>query len=281
MKRWSNLDQILGKVKQAGRGTTFKTVISDITLYSLAIEDSNCILYSPEHNLDEENWFVIKEFSTKEFCLDILKGEINSTSFRTLEHTEIDKLEYIITYQNSNDFYFQKVQKTNVINRKFISFGDEFTLVEGGKRIVINDLPDALYTRDNDTLYFKKLSSITSIFKGIDSLYREATDAEIVEFLSKDFLITNEQFTHTHVKIPNRKRIALAIEQLNSFGEEQKAVIFDSIKEYCPDLMSTNGKFNVNNEDDLKLLLYGIGQRFYTTPDGKEKRIANSIIRIG
>lgn len=280
MKRWRDLDQILGKVKQTGRGITFKTVISDTTLYSLTIEDSNCILYSPEHNLDEENWFVIKEFSTKEFCLDILKGEINSTSFRTLEHREIEKLEYIITYQNSNDFYFQKVQKTNVINRKFISLGDEFTVVEGGKRIVINDLPDALYSRDKDTLYFKKLSSITSIFKGIDSLYREATDAEIVEFLSKDFLITNEQFTHNQVKIPNRKRIALAIEQLNSFEEEQKTVIFDSITEYCPDLMSSNGKFNVNNEDDLKMLLYGIGQRFYTTPDGREKRIANSIIRI-
>ncbi|QTH42031.1 hypothetical protein J4772_31720 [Cohnella sp. LGH] len=274
------MDQILGKVTQLGRGITFKTVISDTTIFSLTIPDDNCVQYSPEHNLDEENWFVLNEFSTKEYCLDILRSDINSTRFRTLERSEIGKIEYIISYQNSNEFHFQRVQKATVINRKFISLGDEFKVVEGSKRIIINDFPDALYVKDKDLLYFKKLSSITSIFKGIDSLYREATDAEIVEFLSKDFLIVDEQFTYNHVKIPNRKRIALALEQLNSFEEEQKTVIFESIKEYCPDLLSSNGKFNVNNESDLQLLLYGIGQRFYTTPDGREKRIANSIIRI-
>ena len=36
--------------------------------------------------------------------------------------------------------------------------------------------------------------------------------------------------------------------------------------------------FAVNSEDELKLLLYGIEQRFYTTLVGGERRIANSVI---
>ena len=80
------------------------------------------------------------------------------------------------------------------------------------------------------------------------------------------------------ISIPNRKRIALALSQLRNFEDDQKEIIFDSIKEYCPNLVTASDKFQISSEDDLKLLLYGIGQRFYTTPDGKEKRIANSII---
>ena len=32
------------------------------------------------------------------------------------------------------------------------------------------------------------------------------------------------------------------------------------------------------SEDELKMVLFGIEQRFYTTPVGDEKRIANSVI---
>ena len=38
--------------------------------------------------------------------------------------------------------------------------------------------------------------------------------------------------------------------------------------------------FIVKSNEDLSLVLYGIGQRFYTTPVGGEKRIANSVIKL-
>ena len=42
-----------------------------------------------------------------------------------------------------------------------------------------------------------------------------------------------------------------------------------------------NQKFEISNDDELKLLLYGIEQRFYTTPFGYEKRLANSVTAMG
>ena len=43
---------------------------------------------------------------------------------------------------------------------------------------------------------------------------------------------------------------------------------------------SENGVFTVANDDELKTLVYGIEQRFYTTLVGSEKRLANSIVKI-
>lgn len=43
----------------------------------------------------------------------------------------------------------------------------------------------------------------------------------------------------------------------------------------------TATSFEVGSEDELKMLLYGIEQRFYTTVVGGEKRIANSVIPLG
>ena len=38
--------------------------------------------------------------------------------------------------------------------------------------------------------------------------------------------------------------------------------------------------FTINNENEMKYLLWGIEQRYYTTPITKEKRVANSVSRI-
>jgi len=45
---------------------------------------------------------------------------------------------------------------------------------------------------------------------------------------------------------------------------------------YYPELKYKKGKFSVSTEDDMKYLLWGIEQRYYTTPVTKEQRVANS-----
>ena len=110
-------------------------------------------------------------------------------------------------------------------------------------------------------------------------LYREATEEETCNFLDNDF-IELDNFSAENVKKANRKRIAMATELMKHMKRKKKKIIMDSIKDYCPQLVSAEGRFRISSERDLKLLLYGIDQRFYTTPDGEEKRIANSIIRM-
>ena len=162
-------------------------------------------------------------------------------------------------------------------------FGEEFKYKTDCAEIVIRDLPDAIYDKTTDTLYFRRLESITSIFKGIDMLYREATKEETESFLANDFISLKDGYSSNKVKTANRKRIALAVKTLSELDEQDRKNIFKYIGDYCPELkVSENDEnaFEIGSENELKMLLYGIEQRFYTTPVGGEKRLANSVITL-
>lgn len=64
-------------------------------------------------------------------------------------------------------------------------------------------------------------------------------------------------------------------------SQQEKKGMFDYIKDYYPNLKLENGKAQISNEEDLKNILYGLEERFYTTLISKEKRIANSITTAG
>lgn len=125
------------------------------------------------------------------------------------------------------------------------------------------------------------MSSITSIFPGIAGIYREATEAETMEFLNESFISLQEGFSSSDVKTANRKRIALAMDILSKFETREKESVFSYILEYYPESLTADGRFSIGSESDLKVLLYGIEQRYYTTPVGQEKRLANSVVKIG
>ncbi|HEB4103599.1 TPA: ATP F0F1 synthase synthase, partial [Acinetobacter baumannii] len=64
--------------------------------------------------------------------------------------------------------------------------------------------------------------------------------------------------------------------------DDDKDAIFDYIQDYCTELKfeKSTKNFEISSETEMKFLLYGIEQRFYTTVYGKEKRLANSVQRL-
>jgi len=65
--------------------------------------------------------------------------------------------------------------------------------------------------------------------------------------------------------------------------DQDKAEVHSYIEKYCEKKLNFNkqdSKFEISTDDELKLLLYGIEQRFYTTPFGHEKRLANSVVSL-
>ena len=73
----------------------------------------------------------------------------------------------------------------------------------------------------------------------------------------------------------------MAMDVLEELDTEQKHEIFSYVAQYCPDISDGNNHFTISDNKELTLLLFGIEQRFYTTPIGGEKRIANSVIKLG
>lgn len=72
--------------------------------------------------------------------------------------------------------------------------GNGAKLCEPQDLLVIKDIPDAVYIIKDDKLIFRTLSSISNIFKGIEDLYREATNTEVQQFLESDFIDLKEDF---------------------------------------------------------------------------------------
>lgn len=145
---------------------------------------------------------------------------------------------------------------------------------------MINSFADAIYRASDDRLFFTKLSAITSIFHGIDEIFREATDTETNNFLTEEFIVLDNEFECKDVKKPNRKRIALAKEALDSYDADQKEAVLQSIRTYYPSIINDDNTFKINNDEDLTFLLYGVLQRYYTTADGREKRIASAVRKL-
>ncbi|WP_153117548.1 ATP F0F1 synthase synthase [Rhodocyclus tenuis] len=272
------MNHVFARVKNLPKKPFFR-LISDHTLYEdVNVSVASCVAYSPDHNLDEDSWFKIEGFKDRDFCLNILKNDFDTKDYDNLKKDKFSEIAYLLSLQGS-DFYFQKVHPSLFIKRKSIIFGEVAKIEQPENRLVIKPLPDAIYLKDSDTLVFRDLAGIASIFKGIDVLFKEATKEEVTNFLAEPF-INLKNYGVDDVSKPNRKRIGLAMTTLSTMTQEDRNSLIPYISDYCNNTLNydaASGKFIISKDDDLKQLVYGIEQRFYTTLISKEKRLANSV----
>lgn len=253
----------------------------DNTLYpsicNLKSIEENSFAFDNRTNLDDFEWYRLENFSSKDYASKEIKEKTSSTDYDMATHADAAGIEYI--FELSDDILlFQKVTRNAFVKkRNFITLGERFEKCSNISLFQINAYPDAIYDRTKDVLYFRKLFSITKIFNGINEIYREATDTEVQAFLAEKTFCLADGFSTDKVKIPNRKKIALVQDSFSKMSNQEKKYMFDYIKDYYPNLNINNGKAQISNEEDLKNILYGLEERFYTTLISREKRIANSI----
>ena len=281
------MDYLIAKTK--GKRGSFYKVLSDQTTFEDIPDFANSREYDDEYKLQEGEWFVVEQFSQQSYCLDLLKNNFVATNYSFMPKEKYGKIDFIVSVQNEgNDFIFQKITPSYIYEKqKLLSWEhinaptDQAVLSNHRDVLVIKEGADCYYKKDADKLYFKNLTSITSIFDGINILYREATNQEVEEFLKMDMINVADGFTKDDVKTANRRRIKEASERYRSFSPEQKAKIPSYINKYCPHIYDeTTSKFNVDDENNLTDLLNVLNQRYYTTEIDDEKRLANSVTKL-
>lgn len=268
--------------KKLGRNGEYVKMITGKEIFDLPDDLDNPHKYDTDYKLEDDEWFGIKNFSNTDFCIDILTNNFSSAEFNQIANSkDYSRLKYLCSFQHERYYYFQKLSNSQTIKRKWFSISNE-PKIQTDTIIILKELPDALYDKDDDVLYFKKLTSISTIFPNIGNLYREASQANTKQFLENQFINLTDEYNASKVKKANRQRIAKAMDTFNAFTQEQRNSIYDYIKEYCNELefSDANRNFNIGSEENLKQLMYGIEQRYYTTPIGNEKRLANSIKAI-
>lgn len=271
------MNYLLAEIK--GRNAEFLKVMSvQRGVFDLPdLSDSQA--YSPAYKLEDGEWFKLDNFLSLGYENNFIGSTFDSTVYNQITVRQYSKINYLCSKQG-NFFLFLKMFPTQLIYKKWFRISSEPTLEIDKPIIILNSFVDAVYDINADSLYFKNIARVKSIFKGIEELYREATQAEVDAFLEQDFISLDETFTCNNVKTANRKRIAMAIDTLNQFTQEDKKQIFQYIRSYCEEVPIDDDTFLVGTEEHLKKILYGIEQRYYTTPLGNEKRLANSILKL-
>ena len=265
-------------VKTKGKQGTFRKVLSNQTVYNDIPGFDDKRPYNDELNLRDGQWFVLEHFSEKDYAPILIKEDFNSAAWSQISREDYDKIDYIVSVQNDgNLLIFQNVTTRLIYKRQsLLSLDEQPSLINKDHTLVINTYADAYYVRNTDSLYFKRLSSITSIFSGINELYNEATDAEVDSLFRLSMLHIDPDFTRDKVKTANRRKIKEALDMYNNYTTEQKTQLPTYLKKYCSDLVYDEhlGKFEISTEKTLTLLLNGLCQRYYTTEISNEKKVA-------
>lgn len=269
-----HMNYLLARIRDRKNG--IRCVLSDKEIYEMPNTLDSAVPYAPDDSLEDGEWFYLDNFDQRNYCPDILKSPINGTAYAAITDDELGIISFLCSIQDDGLVYFQRVTKTQLLRQKRIVFGDAVKFEDSSREIVIT-APDAIYRSTDNRLFFQKLSTISAIFYGIDEIFREATEEETNSFLASDFIVMGESYNSSYVKKPNRKRIALAKEALDSYDDEQRVAVLKSIRDYYPSIINDDNSFKIETDEDLTYLLYGVLQRYYTTADGREKRIASSV----
>lgn len=267
-------------VKTKGRAGTFRKVVSDKTVYDDIPSFDDNRPYNDEVKLHDNQWFVLENFSAKDYAPSLVKDAFNAAAWSQIDRGDYEKIDYIVSIQDDgNKLMFQNVTTSLVYKRQcWLSLDDQPSLLNKDHLLVIHRNADAYYLRNENRLYFQRLSAITSIFPGINELYNEATDKEVDSALQLDMLNVAPDFTKEKVKTANRRKIKEALDMYNNYSEPQKAQLPQYLQKYCPGLAfdPVTQKFDITDEKTLTQMLNGLCQRYYTTEISNEKKVALS-----
>lgn len=276
------MTHIFAKIREKGKVNKYRMILSvEEEIYQqVNVLVPSTYLYSPESVLQPDEWYRLEGFSETPYAIDLIKNSFSSVDFPLLQKKEYDKVDFLFV-DIRGSIFFQRIGRAKAIKKKGVLwFGEGYQYSNDVGLFVLNECPDAIYVREEDVLYFRNLERINGIFKRITDLYREATEQEVEQFLQNEFLAIEEGFSVANVGITNRKRIALATDKLSKIDGSKKIKSLSYIREYCPELVTDDQRLRITSEDDLKKVLYGIDERFYTTEIGEEKRLANSVIPL-
>ncbi len=260
---------LLVKLKKEYRRSSLRDTIFDEP------DLRNSRKYDPRNAVPDCDWYYLDNIKDKEYYNEILIEE-DSLKYPMLVSKNFSEITIIMDYHDNGFLCIQNITPS-IIFRKRLLQSDQ-TIMLPNNNLVINDVPDVIYDKSRDRLYFKKLSSI-KILPGISIEYREATDTEVIKFIEKTNINLENGYDVSKIKIKNRKLLNLVLEKIESLPDNLVTDLINYVAKTCPKY-SLNNNFVISNEKEMNELLMVFDERQYITPVTKEKRIANSVEKI-
>lgn len=232
--------------------------------------------FDPSYKLDDEEIFIIREFSEHNYFIDICRTTFSTASLSQISDTEYNDIQFLAIIQG-NQKLFQRITPSLYVNKKtMLDYSGQPKIVENRKQLEVRQESDAIYLPASDTLYFKSIGKVKAIFPGIEALQREATQPEVDSFLGNDFVLLPEDYRAESVGVHNRKRIADIIPKYNALSAQKKQQLVNYAREKAGVELDGDA-FKITSDNDLKKLLYAMDERYYYADIYEENRVANSI----
>lgn len=251
---------------------------TDENLYT-DIDGLKVIPYNPNYKLEEDQIFVIESADSFITNKEILENfETKASTYEELEGDKWSKVA-VLVFSNNNKNYYQRIIGKKYLNTKvvlkFVSTGPQITEeIEG---IALNPNSFIIYDIKNKKLYFKNFLEVSKIFKGIEVLYREATEDEVKKFFSNDLVDKNSTIGFENITSAKRKKILLALSELEKGKEIEKLRAYG--KKYYPSHFESD-KILVNSLDNIDVLINVVHEHCYTSEVTNQKKIANSTMDL-
>ncbi len=84
--------------EKSERNEEYVKMISDGDIFNLPDDLNNPHEYDTDYRLEDDQWFGIKNFSDKDFCIDILKTNFSSVGYNQITNADYDRLKYLCSY---------------------------------------------------------------------------------------------------------------------------------------------------------------------------------------
>lgn len=271
---------LIAKIKNEPQWVKIRDQVEIDVLNQLDLSDS--MGYDPHNNMTHQ-WFRIADLSETEYFNDLFRTPIETGELTTINVEQLDDIKFFAYYAD-NKFYIQRMLTGCYIKKaSFWSLGDSIQFANDNKMVTINPIPDGVYDLNTDTLYFQELNRLYRIFSNIKSEYVQGTNDSIHDFLSNDMINLEEDYTVDKVSLSNRKRIAEVARAYDAYTDIQKDELKRYISQYSNGDLEYNErdkKFNIRNDTELRLLLFGMQMRFYKQPLSEEVQVATSTTSI-
>ena len=162
------MNHLLAEIKKHGRSDkTFKLFSETVEIYPLPTDLDHPQEYDSDYKLEDDEWFHIPNFKSSDYCIEILTKDFSSTEYNNITKLQQENIKYLISFQEYDDdtsyFFFQKVNPSQLLRKSWFKISDSPKLEKDSPIIVVNDYADAIYVINKDVLYFKKLTSISTI----------------------------------------------------------------------------------------------------------------------
>lgn len=258
---------------------------SKIETIDVRIPDST-VDYQATYVLQDEEWFKLEKFNKTTFSNELCEThEFNTTDYDSLSGDFVPSDINALAFISENIIGFQRITNRKVINNKFIFSIRGDPDIKDVKGVILDKGMDAVFDKRSGTLYFRDLSKLTHIFPGIVALHREADESEMKKFFGvtcSPLCELEGEFSIDDIKKPNRKKIAYLIDdEFESVSDSDKM----DLVEYCNNndfiaLEKRNGKFLIQSDEKVTMLINALSERYYVTRLKKEKREVRAFRKV-